>query len=107
MTPEQIRPAVISWVKSLEPRAPSNAPDQVVDVDNGELDSYLKPGWRFVSIVNAKKVAVRWEARSEPCYPVTPANTVAEHPASSRPRQDNPLLGKPVLEILSKPFFLR
>ncbi|OLD04627.1 MAG: hypothetical protein AUJ07_03755 [Crenarchaeota archaeon 13_1_40CM_3_53_5] len=42
MTPEQIRPAVISWVESLEPRAPSNAPDQVVDVDNGELDSYLK-----------------------------------------------------------------
>src|SRR5436309_438494 len=37
---------------------------------------------------------------------VTPANTVAEHPASSRPRQDNPLfsglqwtlLGKPVLD---------
>ena len=45
--PEQIQPAVISWLKSLEEPASSNAPDVVVQLDNGELDRYLKLGWRF------------------------------------------------------------
>lgn len=70
MTPEQIRPAVISWVKSLE-AAPANSPDQVVDVDSGELDRFLKLGWRFVSIVNAKKAVVRWESGGDPLHPAT------------------------------------
>jgi hypothetical protein len=65
MTPEQIRPAVISWVKFLEPAA-ANAPDQPVDVDNGEVDAYLKLGWRFVSIVNSHKAIVRWEREGTP-----------------------------------------
>ena len=66
MAPEQIRLAVISWVKPLEPRAPSNTPDPVVDEDNGEMDAYLKLGWRFVSIVNSHKAIVRWERGGSP-----------------------------------------
>ena len=41
------------WVKSLE-ATPTDAPDRVVDVDDGELDNFTKLGWRFVSIVNAR-----------------------------------------------------
>ena len=70
MTPEQVRPAVISWVKSLEPST-ANAPDQPVDVDNGEMDAYLKLGWRFVSIVNSHKAIVRWERAGTPPHPPT------------------------------------
>src|SRR2546426_9973815 len=70
MTPEQVRPAVISWVKSLETTA-ANGPDQPVDVDNGEMDAYLKLGWRFVSIVNSHKAIVRWERAGPPPHPPT------------------------------------
>ena len=44
----------------------------VVDVDDGELDNFTKLGWRFVSIVNARKAVVRWERKSDPVYPITP-----------------------------------
>jgi len=59
------------WVKSLE-ATPTDAPDRVVDVDDGELDNFTKLGWRFVSIVNARKAVVRWERKSDPVYPITP-----------------------------------
>jgi len=70
MSPEQVRPAVISWVKSLE-KAPTSGPDQPVEVDNGEMDAYLKLGWRFVSIVNSHKAIVRWERGGTPPHPST------------------------------------
>ena len=59
------------WVKSRE-ATPTDAPDRVVDVDDGELDNFTKLGWRFVSIVNARKAVVRWERKSDPVYPITP-----------------------------------
>ena len=59
------------WVKSLE-ATPTDAPDRVVDADDGELDNFTKLGWRFVSIVNARKAVVRWERKSDPVYPITP-----------------------------------
>ena len=77
MTPEQIRPAVISWVKSPE-ATPTDAPDWVVDVDDGELDRFTKLGWRFVSIVNARKAVVRWERKSDPVNPITPDSILDE-----------------------------
>jgi hypothetical protein len=79
MTSDQIRPAVIAWVKSLEAPAPANSPDQVVDVDSGELDTYLKLGWRFVSIVNAKKAVVRWESKQTPIYPTVARDILDEN----------------------------
>ena len=44
---------MVSFVKSRSEaeRGVANAPDQVVDVDRGELDSYSRLGWRFVSVV--------------------------------------------------------
>jgi site-specific recombinase XerD len=81
MTPEQIRPAVMAWVKSLEAPGPANSPDQVVDVDSGELDTYLKLGWRFVSIVNAKKAVVRWESKQTPIYPAVSNGILDENTA--------------------------
>jgi hypothetical protein len=77
MTHEQIRPAVISWVKSPE-ATPIDAPDWVVDVDDGELDRFTKLGWRFVSIVNARKAVVRWERKSDPVNPITPDSILDE-----------------------------
>ena len=47
MTPEQIRPAVISWVKSLE-AATTDAPDRVVNVDDEELDRFANLGWEIL-----------------------------------------------------------
>jgi hypothetical protein len=70
MTPEQMRPAIISWIKSLE-TAPGNGPDQPVDADNGEMDAYLKLGRRFVSIVNSHKAIVRWERAGPPPHPTS------------------------------------
>ena len=77
MTHEQIRPAVTSWVKSPE-ATPTDAPDWVVDVEDGELDRFTKLGWRFVSIVNARKAVVRWERKSDPVYPITPDSILDE-----------------------------
>ena len=47
MTPEQIRPAIISGVKSLE-AAPTDAPDRIVDVDDEELDRFTNLGWEIL-----------------------------------------------------------
>jgi hypothetical protein len=77
MTPEQIRPTVISWVKSLEATL-TDAPDWVVDVDDGELDRFTKLGWRLVSIVNARNTVVRWERKSDPVNPITPDSIMGE-----------------------------
>ena len=77
MTHEQIRPAVISWVKSPE-ATPTDAPDWEVDVDDGELDRFTKLGWRFVSIVNARKAVVRWEWKSDSVNLLTPDSILDE-----------------------------
>ncbi len=47
MTPEQIRPAIISGVKSLE-AAPTDSSDRILDVDDEELDRFTNLGWEIL-----------------------------------------------------------
>jgi len=47
-------------------------------VGDGELDRLIKLGWRFVSIVNARKAVVRWERKSDPVNPITRDSILGE-----------------------------
>jgi len=54
----QLQPAAPPLLAEQPPleATPTDAPDRVVDVDDEELDRFTKLGWRFVSIVNARKL---------------------------------------------------
>jgi len=62
MPANELRPAVISMVKSIvrttyfQTRGPSDR--------GGRIGKYLSGGWMFVSVVNSRHVVVRWEMRS-------------------------------------------
>ncbi len=59
---EVLFPSVISLAKFHgNTKEPQNKPNKAVDMDNGDVSTYLRVGWRSVLIVNSHKETVRSE----------------------------------------------